>query len=70
MSGENGNLNINLKGTKIPHILTIQSKTAPNKITLDGNQLIRGENWKFDPARQKIIIRTQNYSKGNYEINY
>jgi alpha-D-xyloside xylohydrolase len=63
-------LKVNLKGTQIPHILIIQSKVAPNKVTLDGNRLIEEENWKFDPAKQKISIKTKNYSEGNYEINY
>ena len=66
----NHRLKVNLKGSQIPHILSIQSKTAPNKVTLDGNRLIEEKNWKFDLAKQKIIIKTQNYSKGNYEINY
>jgi len=67
---ESNNLKVNLEGKKIPHILTIQSMSVPKKITLEGEQLIRDENWKFDIAKQKIIIKTKTYSKGNYEINY
>jgi alpha-D-xyloside xylohydrolase len=67
---ESNNLKVNLEGKKIPHILTIQSMIDPKKITLEGEQLLRDENWKFDIAKQKIIIKTKTYSKGNYEINY
>jgi alpha-D-xyloside xylohydrolase len=67
---EKDNLKVNLKGTKIPHILTIHSKSAPNRVVLDGSQLIEEQNWKFDPAKQKLIIKTQNYTTGNYEIEY
>ena len=67
---DNQSLKVNLKGTQIRHILTIQSKKPPNKVNLDGSQLIEEENWKFDSAKQKLIIKTQNYTKGNYEITY
>jgi len=67
---ENISLKVNLKGTQIPHILNIHSKREPNKIMIDGKTLLKDENWRFDSEKQKIIIKTQNYSKGNYEITY
>lgn len=67
---ENENLIVSLKGTKIPHILTIHSKKAPYKIILDEKELFKVENWKFDTVKQKLIIKTKKYNKGNYMIQY
>lgn len=67
---ENKSLKVNFKGTQIPHILNIQSKRAPNKIILDGKLLAKDENWRFNSEKQKIIIKTTIYTKGNYEIKY
>jgi len=64
------NLNLNVTGAKIPHILNIHTLAIPTKIFLDGMELKRETDWKFEKERKKLIIKTQNYSNGNYEINY
>jgi len=64
------NLEVKLEGKQIPHILMIHSKFKPNKITLDDIELLENENWTFNQEKQKNIIKTQAYSKGNYKIFY
>jgi len=66
----NNNLEVKLQGTPTPNILNIYSATKPNRITLDGRILPEGENWNYNLQKQKIIIKTQQYKTGNYEINY
>ena len=64
------NLNINLTGTIIPHILNIHSERIPVKIELDSIELQKDIDWEFDEVKQKIIIKTKNYQNGNYEIRF
>jgi alpha-glucosidase (family GH31 glycosyl hydrolase) len=63
-------LKVYLQGDKIAHILTIHSARKPNTIMLDGNNIQKNKDWEYDLSKQKIIIKTKKYSKGNYEINY
>lgn len=63
-------MTLNLKGTKISHILKIHSTNPPEKIQFNGNELPL-ESWSYDQKLKKINIRTNlGYSKGNYTINF
>lgn len=66
----NGNFEVRLNGSMIPHILNIHSGKEPISIQLDGELLVRDENWDYDFVKKKLIIRTVNYKSGNYFIKY
>ena len=63
-------LKVNVTGDKIPHILSIHSEIKPSIIVLDGIELQQIKEWNYNSDKQKISIKTQSYSEGNYEINY
>ncbi len=67
---ENKKLSVRLKGKKIKHILNIHSKNPPIKIVLDGEDILKTEYWSYDKLKEKLIIKTENYKYGNYEIQY
>ena len=46
------------------------SSEEPEKILLDGEEIVRNDNWVFISKKKKINIKTQIYKKGNYEIIY
>ncbi len=64
------NLEVKLQGIKIPHILNIISENKPSRIELDGEILENGITWKYDSAKQKIFVKTENYKNGNYVISF
>lgn len=61
-------INIAFSGTHQPHILEIHLQEKPEKVTLDGNLLTDSTACRFDNTRRKLVIRTGNYSVGNYMI--
>ena len=61
---------VSLKGDKIKHILQIHADTKPKEIVLDGKTLPKTEKWSYDLNKQKIIIKTVDFNKGNYKIKY
>lgn len=61
-------LSIELSGKKCPHILKITTDKKPLNIQLDGNQLSEGENFEYNPASQKLLIKTSDYENGHYII--
>ena len=60
-------IEINLNGKKIPHILRIHSAKAPKEIILDG---IKRDalSWKYNKKVRKIVLITTNYKKRTYII--
>ena len=66
----NENLEVQLVGTKIPHILNIHSSKEPIIVELDGVILKRDDNWNYNSEKQKLVIKTKNYKNGNYGIKY
>jgi len=51
-----------------PHILRIHLTTKPKKVLLDNEVLIESINYNFDEKSDKLIIKTDKYSKGEYLI--
>jgi len=51
-----------------PHILNIQMDKKPQKVVLDNGTLIDSVNYTFDQKRRKLIIKTDSYSQGYYNI--
>jgi alpha-D-xyloside xylohydrolase len=61
-------INITLNGVQKPHILNIHIDKMPLKIELDGRQLSDTVNYSFNESTQKLVVRTREYSTGNYSI--
>jgi alpha-glucosidase (family GH31 glycosyl hydrolase) len=61
-------ISFSLNGIQKPHILNIHLEKIPFKIELDGKELSDSTGFQFDEAKQKLIIRTSKYSKGDYVI--
>lgn len=59
---------ISLGNLHKPHILNIQLPAKPLKVMLDDKILTEGLNYNFDAHRNKLVIRTENYTYGNYFI--
>jgi alpha-glucosidase (family GH31 glycosyl hydrolase) len=61
---------LEFSGKHDPHILRIHSRSKPERIVLDGHDLLEGRAWSFDAAQQRLVIKTQDYTQGRYEILY
>ncbi len=61
-------IEISFTGIKKPHILNINFEKMPLKIVLDNKELSANEDYSFNISKHKLIIRTEEYSKGNYTI--
>jgi len=61
-------LTIQLTGTPKPHILRVFLEEKPSSVTLDGRPLTEGTDWRYDPADNRLWIRTTDYTEGRYEI--
>ncbi len=61
-------IDISLTGIQKSHILNIKLEKIPLKIELDGRELSYASDYSFDKSIHKLIIRTKEYSAGNYTI--
>ncbi|MBV5316011.1 MAG: hypothetical protein JZU47_22115 [Prolixibacteraceae bacterium] len=61
-------INISMSGVHKPHVLNINISSAPKKVVLDGSVLSDSLNYRFDKDRNKLIIRTDQYSTGSYVV--
>jgi hypothetical protein len=61
-------LKLEFSGKHEPHILRILLPAKPARVLLDGAELPEGDAWQFDPAHQRLIIKTRDYAQGQYEI--
>ena len=61
-------LKLEFSGQHEPHILRILARSRPARVVLDGAELAEGDSWQFDAARQRLIIKTREYTQGKYEI--
>lgn len=59
-------LTLSLTGKHLPHILAIHAAKAPKTVTLDGKSIT----FRFDERKQKLYLKTDTYSVGNYQIDY
>lgn len=62
-------LSISFTGKKIKHILSINLEQKPKKITLDNRNLSPQNDYSYDKSSQKLHIKTNQYSKGEYIIS-
>jgi len=61
---------VEISDKKIPHILSLKVKNKPSKITLDGKQLLAGDAYHYDEEASRLRIKTHEYRKGLYLINF
>ena len=63
-------LEISFKGKKIAHILNVYSDVKPLSIQLDGENINEEYDWKYNIEKNKIIIKTEKYQNGIYQIKF
>jgi alpha-glucosidase (family GH31 glycosyl hydrolase) len=61
-------IKILLEGRKISHILKILLPHEPVQVMLDNIQLTESDDWIYDIKDNYLLIKTNDYSKGNYTI--
>ncbi len=61
-------ISIQLNGQKKQHILRIHMEKPPVKVILDQQELNKTENYIYDPSAHKLIITTNEYINGKYDI--
>jgi alpha-glucosidase (family GH31 glycosyl hydrolase) len=61
-------ISISLSGVQKQHILNVHLDKMPREVELDGSNLSDSIDFRFDDSKQKLIIRTAEYVKGNYMI--
>ncbi|MCK5822115.1 MAG: hypothetical protein KAH17_09515 [Bacteroidales bacterium] len=59
---------IELEGKMIAHILSVNFQTKPKKVEFEGVSLSDSIDYEFDSVRNKLIIKTKEYSSGAYII--
>lgn len=52
-----------------PHILNIHLDAKPKNVILDDTVLLDSVDYSYNEKRNKLIVRTQNYRFGKYEID-
>ncbi len=62
-------IKVNIAGKKIKHILKLQLKAKPGKVTLDNKTLTEGVDYWFEKEGMKLIIKTDNYLECKYVID-
>jgi alpha-glucosidase (family GH31 glycosyl hydrolase) len=61
-------IKIAFQGLKTPHILHLHLSSNPQKVELDSRLLSNSEDYVFDLEKSNLIIKTDDYSKGEYTI--
>jgi alpha-glucosidase (family GH31 glycosyl hydrolase) len=61
-------LTVSFRGVKKPHILRIRYPTVPQEVLLDGKPLAQASRWRYEPAAQRLWVKTQSYEGGLYVI--
>ncbi len=61
---------LEISGKKTPHVLRVLLDRNPNGIALDGKPLMEGKDFIYDQDRNKLIIKTTEYEKGMYSIQF
>ncbi len=56
------------QGLKQPHILHLHLSSSPQKVELDNQLLSDSVDYHFDAEKSKLIIKTDDYSIGEYTI--
>ena len=65
---EKEGLTISLEGAPKGHILRVHRQAEPSEVKRDGKSIVKGTDWRFDPATQKLLIREAKPTNGSYLI--
>jgi alpha-glucosidase (family GH31 glycosyl hydrolase) len=65
-----GALSVEITGKQVPHILSIKTEQKPSKITLAGKPLLAESDYVYDEETSRLRIKTMEYHKGQYLINF
>ncbi|MGV8096688.1 MAG: TIM-barrel domain-containing protein [Mangrovibacterium sp.] len=68
VSGSTEKILISLRKKQVPHILRVHMAQKPARVEVDQRILRDSVDYTFNPDRQKLVIRTQEYIEGNYVI--
>jgi len=61
-------LKLEFSGLHEPHLLRIRIEQKPARVVLDGKELAEGDSWTFDGSHHRLLIKTRDYTRGQYEI--
>jgi hypothetical protein len=61
---------VDLSRTGIAHILRMYSPHKPVEVVMDGIPLPYAERWSYRRGDRRLIIKTDEYDEGHYEISY
>lgn len=69
---ENGGkeLRVYLDGVQKPHIIRARVDSKPTSVVLDDAPLAEGTQWTFDATKQRLVIKTQAYTRGKYVVKF
>lgn len=59
---------VRLQGLKKAHILRVHLSSKPQKVVLDNHVLSDSLDYQFNLENHKLIIKTDDYSSGEYII--
>lgn len=63
-------ISLTFGGVHKPHIIRIHSAFSPVSVVLDGEEITDSCRVYFDGVAKKLVIKTTNYSKGQYSIRF
>ena len=59
---------ISLEGKPLAHLLRIHSPSEPRSVRRDGKPLVKGTDWRYDAAAERLWVRAAQPLGGRYEI--
>lgn len=63
-------IKISLNGEMIAHIIKMQTRNRPKEVSLDNKILNEHTDYLYDSTVNKLIIKTEKYSKGEYLVSF
>jgi alpha-D-xyloside xylohydrolase len=70
VTSDQSEIRVHLEGIHKPHILRIHTEMKPVLVKLDGEIVADSSRINYDVQAKKLVIKTSEYTKGNYSIHY
>jgi alpha-glucosidase (family GH31 glycosyl hydrolase) len=70
MRPSNGALELQLSGKHIAHVFRVKMETPPKSVERGGDTLKPEVDYKFDPQKEQLVIRTKEYDSGRYILRW
>ena len=61
---------VTLGGVVKPHVLRVFSASRPASVLRDGEALVEGQDWQFQPEKQRLVVRNAGSKAVRYAINH